>query len=335
MLFADSDELRLLLWPRIEEPLLEGYFGGVFSDEHDKFYAATLTKISDVDYDDFEYLHDLVLSTSSMFYDHEKIKKFVTPDSWQAKSTRELIDEEVYIYFSVSFTGMLFEGEWFILKTLAFYGNQKEENELKNHIENPANKVDFWNDSLFLPNTPLQYVRSGKMVTLRDVQFEEFKDTPYLVAILKQEKKEKINKAFANYFDEEFIKPFFEKLRIAFPSEHAALCPLRVNYTLIFPAHKKQIIFCALVANSSGKWRLKYYLLNAGNRQFYEWLYFKSNEYDFSFFYGDLIIDDLKTVSNWDDEAFLDSSCTMDDENFWSEYVFKKENNNFSYLKSL
>ncbi|WP_029277016.1 hypothetical protein [Pedobacter borealis] len=335
MNFSDSEELRSILWPRVEKPLLKGYFGGVFNKEHNKFYAATLTKISEIDYDDFEYHHDLFHGYTSLFYDFKQAKNFITPDSWQSKSTRELIDEKVYTYFSVSFTGMFFEAEWFILKSLTFYGNQKDEIEVRDDIQKPCNNANFWHDCLFLPNAPLQHDVLGKTVTLRDIQFEEFKDSPYLVAILKQEKKEKINRAFANYCDEEFIKPFFEEIRITFPSEYTELCPLRINYPMIFPVHKKQVIFCALVADYQNKWRLRYYLLNMEDRQFYEWVYFKNDEHDFSFFYSDLIINNLKTISNWDEDDFLDSSCTMDDDFFWKEYVFRKENNSFLFLKLL
>lgn len=335
MLFTDSEELRSILWPRIESSFLEGYYGGTINEAHDKFYAATLVKISDIEYDDFEYLHDLLGGHTSMFHDHERRKKFITPDSWQTKSTRELINEGVYLYFSVSFMGVLFEGEWFILKSLSFYGDEKKQDELKSYIEKPDYyRDDFWNDALFLPKKALKHNRLGKKVPIRSIQFEEFKDTPYLVAIVKQEKKEKINRLFISYFSEEFMLPFFEKLKITHPSDYYALCPLRVDYVMIFPVHKKHIIFCAFVSNTLEKWRLKYFLFNYEDRQFYEWNYFQSEEYDSCFFYGDLIINDLKTISHWDDLFFLDSSCTMDDETFWSEYVFKKNGDSFLYLTS-
>jgi hypothetical protein len=332
MPFTHSDELNSILYPRIETTLLEGYWGGVFNEEQSKFYAATLVKISDVDYDDFEHHHSLFIGSSSMFHDHEKVKKFITPDSWQNKSTHELIEENIYHYFSISFVGMLYEDEWFILKSLAFYGDQKTEDELKSFIAESASNAEFWISDLFVPKKPFNYKRSGEEITLRDVQFEEFENEPYLVAILKQEKKEKINRAFVTYFEEEYIKPFLLKLRIAFPAEYVGICALRINYTAIFPKHKKYIIFCALVATDAGKWRLKYYLVDILNDFFYEWVYFKSDEYDFSFFYSDLIINDLKTISNWNDDAFLDSSRTMDDERFWNEYVFKESNGVQMYL---
>ena len=72
------------------------------------------------------------------------------------------------------------------------------------------------------------------------------------------------------------------------------------------------------------------------NDRFYKWTYFKSESYDYALFYSQVIIDDLKQICHWDEHAYLDSSCTMDDANFWNEYVFKKNaNDGFVYLEEM
>ncbi len=335
MPFTDPIELRAILFPRTEKRLLEGYFGGIFNGEGTKFFAATFVRIADIDYEEFEYELERINGSGSsyMFVDHSKLTKSITPEAYVAKSISELIDEKTLLYFSLKFIGVHFENEWFILKTLTFYGDEKTEGELKHYIKAQVERFDFGDNSLFLPWTPITVERDGKAMVIRNVNYEEFKNAPYLVAMLKQTKKEKVNLAFVNYINEEYASTFFEKLKITFHGEYQSFCPLWSNYAMIFPESKSQIIICSLVENSMGKWRLKYFLLQLENKKWYEWVYFSSEEYDFLFFYSDLIIDDLKTISNWDNDDYLDSSCTMDDEVFWKEYVFKEEDGEYLYLK--
>ena len=328
MAFNYNKEIESILKPRIEPDLFEGYYAGEFNAEQNKLFAATLVNISTINYDKFEYLHLILNGHSISCCDEEKLKKYITPNSWQYKSIRECIEEGVYKYFSISFTGILFENEWFILKALTFFGDKADLFEVKKYIKN-STSLKF--EEFFKPKIPYEHEVNGRKIPRREVAFEEFKDQPYLVALIRQEKKEKVNKAFSSYLREEFILPFFQKLRISFSEEFE-----EVNQsTLIFPEHKRFVLFCALVKNNCNKWQLKYFLLIQKTGQFYYWTYFKSATYDNSFFYR-LIINDLKQVSDWDDYAFIDSSCTMDNEIFWENHVFKKDNKDRCiYLKEI
>ena len=328
--FSLDKEISSILVPRFEKRILEGLYGGVFDVEKDKFYAATLVKIADVNYEEFEYLHGLFNAHSSAFHDQEKTKKFIDANTWQHKSIKECIEEEIYTYFSVLFIGMQFENEWFILKELSFYGNLASEEELKEHI----GRYSF-DSELFSPKQPFEYLTNGKRTAIRTPEFEEFDEAPYLVALIKQDRKAKINALFSSYFHEEYIAPFFLKLKILYPNNYTAFSALRHCYTLIFPQHKNDVLFCALVKNSDDKWQLTYFLFDRKTSLFYTWKYFKSIAYDFSFFYGEIIINDLKQLSNWDHDGFLDSSCTMDDPNFWREFVYKQENRHYLYLEEI
>jgi hypothetical protein len=331
MAFTDNQKLRDILWPRIEKPLLEGFFGGKFNEAEYRFYAATLVSIKDVEYYNFEYHHSKLESWAAKYHDSEKTQKLVSDNSWQSKSMRECVGDGAFHYFSILFTGVYHEGDWYILKNLTFYGDQKSAEEIKEDFDSPF--YHSWDNMLFKPNEPKTYNIAGKPVSYRDVQLEEFKNDPFIAANIKQQKKEKVNKAFVNYVSEAFLYPFFDKLRLYDLAKYTAFVPLRIQHVMIFPKDKKQVIICPFVENSEGEQYLKYYLLEPASGHFYEWTYFDSKIYDGTFFGGDLIINDLKTVSDWDDIGFLDSSRTLDDENFWQEYVFKQKDGEYFYLK--
>lgn len=337
MPFPYHPGLKAILDQRVEEKLLEGYYGGVFNTLEDKFYAVTLVGTSGIEYANFEYVHNNEMNGYSVsFFDGEKAKKHLSHDSWQGKSVTECIDEGIYQYFSVCFIGVLFKKEWFILKTLRFYGDEISETELKKHIEQEPLRDSFWNDDIFVPKKPIEIDCLGTKRTVRDVIFEEFKDEPYLMALLKQEKKDKVNRAFTDYINEAYLIPFFQKLRTHFPEQFVQAQVLRKGYPMIFPQHQKHTLFCAFVKNKEAKWQLLYFLLCNQSDRFYRWSYFTGNKYSSSFSYSELIINDLKQISHWDDDGFLDSSCTMDDRNFWDEYVFKKdERGNYLYLEEI
>lgn len=165
----------------------------------------------------------------------------------------------------------------------------------------------------------------------------EFKDQPQLVSMIKQQKKERINLAYTRYINEEFLEPFFERLRISDPDNYLEANQLRYGYTMIFPEHKRYTLFCAHVKNNKSKWQLRYFLFHNETRKFYKWTYFNTPEDNSNFSYGDMIIDDLKQISPWDKEGYLDSSCTLDDTHFWDNYVFKKtgETDEYLYLKQM
>jgi len=313
--------------------MLEGYFGGVFNPEKDKLYSATLVNIEDVDYGEFSYLHEQLLGHSSSHFDLERLKVFHPDGSWSNKTTEQCIDEGIYKYFSIKFIGVLFMDQWYIMESLSFYGDLIDEDSIKEDIVCHYNKRNFWNQALFKEHQPISFPRNGEIITARDVEYDEFKGMPDLVAILKKEKKDKVNRAYDRYFNEEFILPFFEKLRVTNPAEYKEFCGLRYGFTCIFPVHKNYTLFCCIAKNDKEMWRLHYFVYNPATRKYYKWLYPNPEFFDFSFFYSDQIIDDLRQISCWDDDAYLDSSCTMDDENFWNNYVFARNESGYLYLE--
>ncbi len=336
-MFEYNKDIEGILKSRVNSRLLEGYFGGLFNPENDKFYAATLVDINTIDYDEFEYLHEQLGSHSSTAYDFERARNYSNDrSSYTNKTARELVAEGIYNYFSVSFICIHFEEEWFVLKSLCYYGDLITEDGIKQELIKQTNLSFFWEQSLFKPHETPDYMKEKFAAAgYKDAAMEEFKSIPYLVAILKKEKKEKINHAWCHYFNEDFILSFFESLSIRYPTAYRSFSQLRHNFTMIYPALKTQVIFCAFVGNDDQEYFLNYFVFDYRSRKFYKWTYFKPVSFDFSFYYGTVIINDLKQISHWDSESYLDSSCTMDDDNFWNNYVFAQNNGEYVYLQEI
>ncbi len=136
------EKILNILKPRVSKKLLEGFHEGVSCERENAFYAATFVRLSEIDYNEFAWYHGLLNGTSYALVDEEKTRKYINPEMWQNKSTRELIDEGILLYFSVTFLGVYFEQEWFILPDLVFYGNVKTEAEVKNYLEQTAPNPD-------------------------------------------------------------------------------------------------------------------------------------------------------------------------------------------------
>ena len=331
----DTSEIEALLKPRVEQPLLTGYFWGKFSTQKDKFQAATCVDISTIEYDDYEWLHKQLESSSAAYFDEERKRHYYDNGSFSYKGSTECVAEGIYKYFAITFTGIYFENKWYILKELCFYGDKIDINGIKQNLITRSDTAGFWEQSAFKPYQSITREVNGQQVEMRNIGIEDFSGNPYLVAILKQRKKENVNHPYTQYFNEEFIIPFFDKLRIQNPDKYTAFGMLRFNYTMIFPEHKKYCIFCAMVQNSYNVSKLNYFVYDILERNFHQWIYFKARTFSFNCFYGELIINDLKQISDWNDLAFLDSSRTLDDVDFWDKYVFAKQDNKFLYLQEV
>lgn len=325
-----NNDIKELLGKHFDAPLLDGYYGGVYNSENPTcLYATTLIDLRKINYERYEYWHQNM--PHSYCYVNEETSKQVSPGVYESKSLKELIAEKVFNYFSMTFYGMLWDNEWYILTDLNFYGKGADETTIKNRIEcNWIAPDNFWESDVFLPYK-LQMSESSQVG--RNHVYEEFSEEPYLVALLKQPLKEARNKAFCAYINEEFIYPFIRKIRYRYSDNFKQVHPLRAGYTLIFPKHKKYLILAAFCRQVNDEWLLYYFFFDCILEKFYRWTYFKPRVFKSSFFYSPLIINDLRQISYWDNEQYLDSSCTLDDDDFWKKCVLSQNDGKYLYLE--
>lgn len=312
------DEVWELLCPRITSTLSEGYCNGLFNSQKDKFFAATFVT-------EFPTADDLNFLKSRFDGGYTIIGK--PPESqgqerWQLLPPGSGLQPADCEAYSVSFHGACYEGEWYLIPSLTFFETADEE-----LAKNSVFPADVFNNSIYLPYQAFSsYINVGML---------EFAEVPYLVAIVKQRKKEKLNWAFRHYLDIAVLQPLAEKLRIHYSYKYDRMAGMygTEHFSSIFPVHKR---FVLLVTGAKGLaengYTIKYLLYMPEQGRIYEWEYFPPGT---SFQYGECVIDQLKTVTYWDNSSYLNSSCTLDDDHFWKQCVFQQENGEYKYLREL
>jgi hypothetical protein len=82
-------------------------------------------------------------------------------------------------------------------------------------------------------------------------------------------------------------------------------------------------------------YRLVWFFYETGVGKFYRWTYPQPRYREWSYHYSEDLIMDLQAISDWDDQRFLKSSRTMEDQRFWSEYVLKTTEGRFHWLEEI
>ena len=331
-----NGEILSLLTKRVDSPLLKGYYGGAWGPLKDRFFAITYVPLAGADYfSEFDYYHDKITGYSSFFIEEEKMRLYLDHRSYQHKSKKECIDEGLYKAFMVRFYGMLYEEKWYIQTELSFIGDLETEITAKEKIESIYFN-EQWDNSVFRTVKEHEPMKFPDGSISRDIELEEFSHLPSMVATIKVERKRSLNKAFSKYMHESVFDNFAVELRIHNSEKFAELIPLYgEEFILIYPESREHILFFTLTKNKKLEYRITYFLYISATRAFYQWTYPKERITDHTYTYRTDIIEDLKDISGWDDIDYLNSSCTLDNPDFWKNFVFKKENERYCYLEQI
>lgn len=313
------DEVWELLYPRVPSTLTKGYCNGLFNPQKDKFFAATfVTEFPTAD--DLDFL-------KSQFDGYSIINKPSVSSGqgkWRALPPGAGFQPAECKAYSVSFHGASYEGEWCVIPSLTFFETADEA-----LAKNSVFPADVFDNTIY---SPYQAFSTSYI----NVQMLEFSTAPYLAAIVKQTKKEKINWAFRHYLETAVLQPLAEKLRIHYSYKYDSMVGMygTEHFSSIFPVNKRSVL---LVTGAKGlaenEYTVRYLLYMPEEGSIYEWEYFPAV---IANFYGpETVIDQLKTVTYWDNYRYLHSSCTLDDDRFWEQCVFLRENGEYKYLREL
>ncbi|WP_343704527.1 hypothetical protein [Chitinophaga sp.] len=328
-MFPYNQSIYDLLYPRVDPFMLKGYYGGVFNDMQDQFYAASYVN---------KVLEDQDLNDLKLFFEGYTIVSQIsanTPEGlhWASLSPEEQYEaaqmepdsKREYSGYSASFYGALYRGEWYVLPSVSVFCGMNEGDVMQLNTPEHVFSRDTY-------RSVSQTTWATNAVTMR-----EFADAPWLVAHLLQQKKERINHAFRHYFTATTLAPLAAQLRLRYPEKYDVLDGLfgARHFTSIFPEHKQFVLLgTAARGRHDTAGTLRYLLYQCKSGEVFEWTYF-SNRAEIRGHYPELVITQLKTISPWDEVDYLHSSCTLDDDRFWEQYVFAKENGKYRYLKKL
>src|ERR1700722_2438701 len=333
MIFSNNKEILAILKPRFHTQELHGYYGGRFSPDNSKFFAATYIALETIDWQDYRYFF-ASRGHSSTGLDFELLKKPIDEHSYQLKSTDERIEQGIYKAYSIQFVGICHEGEWYILYDLTFFGEQMPETAAKAYLTKRFDSPDAWNSGSFRLEWPLKL--PGRETPIRDIEMEEFSGLPWLVGYLKVEHKRKVNRTFTDYANTAVVEQFLSKMRIEFHEKFKELSSLfSAGCTLVFPANKSHFLAVTMARHQTKGYRLVWFFYSFSFGKFYRWTYPQPRFSEGHYAYPEDIIMDLRNISEWDDCQFLMSSRTLDDPNFWSEYVLKEVKEKYAWLEEI
>jgi len=323
-------ELMALLAPRMSEPELYGFRGGRFNSDRSKFFAYTYARLDSVEFVDFHWVFLNFSYHSSMGADTERQQKWIDDQRYQMKTMEECIKEGIYQAWSINFSGILYEGEWFIAKDLTFWGEQLDEETSTSRLTRRLDDPGFWSNGMFGP--PL-VVNGPDGQPFRNIGEEEFSPAPWLVTSIKCDEKAKVNQAFDRYMTVAYIDPFLQRMRIRFPDRYVNFSPVFGYYNLFYPRERSHFLLVTISKHREKGYRLVWFFYEPASSMFYRWTYPPSRYSEDPYSDGEEVIDVLKDISEWNDGRFLNSSRTLDDPNFWAEYVLKKEDGRFRWLE--
>lgn len=325
--------LTAILEPRTYERELYGFRGGRFNPDRSKFFAYTYARLDSVEFDDYHAIFLDINSHSSVGADTERQMKWVDDRSYQMKDMEECIKEGIYLAWSFRFTGILYEQEWYVQKELIFWGEQLDEKTALAHHTRRLDDPDFWNKGMFGP----PYVcKTPAGLPIRNIEEEEFEGMPWLVSSIKIEEKGKINRAFERYMNLALVHPFLQRMRIGFPDEFVDFSSLfGENYTLLYSGERTYFLLVTMAKHRVEGYRLVWFFYEPTAATFYKWTYPQPRHSGWRYWYVEDVIVDLKDICEWNDSGFLNSSRTLDDPRFWSEYVLAHEGGRHLWLEPI
>ena len=148
-----NDNLKLaydILFPRVIFSLLKGLCDAHFNEEKNKFFAFTYIKIDKEEYQEVSfYLNNL---GHGSYADYERQKIYLTPNTFQIKDTAQCVEEGIYSSYAISFTGVIYENEWYVSESLTYFGDEFNEASAKNILlfhGHPLNEI--WEGGMFVP----------------------------------------------------------------------------------------------------------------------------------------------------------------------------------------
>jgi hypothetical protein len=192
---------------------------------------------------------------------------------------------------------------------------------------------DFWETSLFEKVKDLSLDPEWEQYGETIWKSQEANNRPYIGLYeivanqLKREKKEE-NENFDKKISDSIFIPFYDNILTIKPKGFSKYSMMYKKLTLIYPDERNVIINPIMITDERGLKTLRYFVAIKNIDTIYEWTYFKPKEIpEKTWHYGSLIIEQLETLTQWNF-----SYKTLNDKDFWDNYVLNKTGDNYKYL---
>jgi len=191
---------------------------------------------------------------------------------------------------------------------------------------------EFWNGPLFEKIADRK--KDPKWERYKDMwETEELENRDYIGMYkmvtdqLKDMKKQEAE-AYQKQISTTLLQPFFrqqENERLHHIIKHNTILE---DFVLIYPKDRHVLLIPVKVTDDKGVTSVRYFVNLPGSSRVYEWTYFKP--YISKGYVDDHINESLGSVTKW---TF--ANTTLDDDNFWNNFVLIKQGNAYKYLTAL
>ena len=349
--------------------LLSGFKYGMFDENGSKFFGYSVVSL-EAEQTACEFYN---LDSYSQAHSNSNQKDYTIDNgdgTFYKKTLQELIEEQIFKSASIEFYGIFYEDEWFVKKNVMFFEEGDEHlvleevrsyrsrqtewanyycslvpdyiltidydaaaatlsNELNRKIDPIADLEQILTHLKSLPREERPLKKESQLKIYR-----EFIGIPFLVAIEKVELKRKMNLAYQSFINQEVFIPFAKRLQTEMRDEFNQILRLQFegHFSLIYPQSKQQVIAIFEATNAEGYLVPHYFAFVPNTKNIFEWTLPQPKKID-NYNTYDIMGEIAKHSKKGIDFDLDDPSITLDDPDFWSEYVLKKKDGQYLYLK--
>lgn len=244
--------------------------------------------------------------------------------------------------------GVRYNGKWFYQKMDVTYFNPKDSfqgkleyfnSSLQDHhfFKEHSTELDpqFWEADLFEKVRDLRQDPQWKQYSTGIWKNEERENRPYIgmykiVADAIRKEREEVQAKTDTIMKRTIFIPFYDKYISASPELVSISNQVNNTVTFIYPADRSVILNPIVFIGRNGQRVLKYFVYLPAEKGIYEWTYLPPKVIDSNAWFATEIIAALKEVIDWNY-----SFSSLDEPAFWENYILKKEDKKYKYLKRL
>jgi hypothetical protein len=350
LLESEKRKVKEVLKPHLHEIIFKRLLGGFFDETKNRFVAFAFIPLKKSKFYEYNYLFELSNSGHTAVYfspeTEENTRKYINKNTFHYKSIEAIIEEGIYKSLLITYTAEFDFGEWNILRGCCFSDTDDKNKILKSKIETPQKslKDHFFNTTTF-QETSEHYKMLISHVQARDkdspiiipAELRPFVGHSNLVAMVRTEKKAELNRSFQDYIKKSIYHPLIINLKTHYPEKYQTVWGFYgQDCNFLIPSHRQFCLTVFLAVDIHKKKSLEFYLYNLQEDKLYNWIYFQIYPYEEEQSYDHDLVEIFSPISHLDDMSyFIDPKCNYDDDYFWNNFLFKKTDHEYQYLREV
>ncbi len=359
-----------ILQSKFPSCLLSGFKKGWFDNSDTSLYGYSIFRAND---EDFRwYLASISgYGFASPDMGDDRLRIPADENCFTYKELPQLVEEGIFNWCSVEFFGALYQNDWYCIPQFTFYEDGSivdisvkmesdfaSKKQMQDYCLKPVPEFEsdldieklsaFYSEKMQEPidflrdyekirsvHTQIPYDELPKKQIPQLASYRPFIGTPWIVANTKLEAKQKLNYAYEAYIYLEIIRPLASALIRLRPQDFREIHTISNGsgiFRLIYPQTKKYLLGAIPYRNGQEVETVFYFAYIPSLKKIYQWTLPLQKE--IHSYFGFVIEEDFKDLGQYVANS-EGGSVTLDDTTFWDMFVFKKEGEDYLYLKSI